>query len=249
MRLGSVLTGGLTLEGALLQRHQLIDATLQRLVEHGKVRQIVEIAGGLSARGVRFAERYRQQGLVYVEGDLPEMAERKRATLAAAGLVAPNHQIVPLNALVDDGALSLMQATRDIVDPEQGTAVVTEGLLPYFELPAVEAIWGRVDRFLRGFPHGVYVSDLNLRSAADGLSAVESFRRFLSWYSGGTVQWHFEEESEAVASLRRLGFASVRVHTPPAPRPRGAAALVSRLKWGRPGPPDVVRVLEAETAA
>ncbi|MBI2567827.1 MAG: class I SAM-dependent methyltransferase [Candidatus Schekmanbacteria bacterium] len=246
LRVGSVVTGGLTLEGALLLRHRLIDETLDRLIRRGDVRQVVEIAGGLSARGVRVAERYRSEGLTYVEGDLPDMAAQKRAVLASASLLEPNHHIVAMDALADTGELSLGAATRGVVDEAKGTAVITEGLLPYFDRATVEGIWRRLAQFLRRFPRGAYISDLNLRMAADTLGAVKMFRHLLSWYTGGAVHWHFADEPSAVASLRSQGFGSVSVHAPSYPPPTArVAARISQWVWPHPVPDGLVRVLEA----
>ncbi|HZO77764.1 MAG TPA: class I SAM-dependent methyltransferase, partial [Solirubrobacteraceae bacterium] len=73
--------GGGTLEAYLLARHRAIDALLQRAIEARGVGQVIEIAAGMSGRGLRFRQRYGDR-LLYVEADLPAMAERKRRTLA-----------------------------------------------------------------------------------------------------------------------------------------------------------------------
>ena len=63
---------GLDIEAFLLQRHLQIDAQLTEAIEQQGVRQVVEIACGLSPRGRRFCSRYPQ--LQYLEADLPAMA-------------------------------------------------------------------------------------------------------------------------------------------------------------------------------
>jgi hypothetical protein len=77
------LAGAPTLEAFLLARHHLIDEILTEGIEDGSISQIVEIAAGLSPRGLRFTREH--PDITYVEADLPGMAERKRAALAAAG--------------------------------------------------------------------------------------------------------------------------------------------------------------------
>lgn len=60
MRVASRFTGGLTLEQMLLQRHQIIDRVLDDAIARGRVTQVLEIAGGMSGRGLRFTRRHRE---------------------------------------------------------------------------------------------------------------------------------------------------------------------------------------------
>ena len=73
MWVGRRFTHGLDLETSLLQRHHVIDHLLDEAIQAGRVGQVVELAAGLSGRGLRFARRYRRRGLTVVEGDLPGM--------------------------------------------------------------------------------------------------------------------------------------------------------------------------------
>jgi O-methyltransferase involved in polyketide biosynthesis len=71
-----------TLEDYLLARHRAIDALLTAAIGRGEVGQVIEVAAGLSPRGWRFVSRHPE--LVYLEGDLPAMAARKRRALWTA---------------------------------------------------------------------------------------------------------------------------------------------------------------------
>lgn len=204
------LVGGLSLELALLQRHRLLDALLDRAIETRGVRQVVEIAAGLSARGLRVMERHAGRGLVYVEGDLPDMAARKRQ--ATEGLRRPGHHVIALNALVDEGPTSLRGATAALLDPGAPTALLTEGLLLYFSREQVEALWDRIGAFLAGFPSGVYLSDLISGDILESYPPVDLFFRALSVVARGRVRTHFDGPDEAVARLARAGFREVRAH-------------------------------------
>src|SRR5262245_41277416 len=53
-----LLTRAGNLETMLLARHRLIDRLLTEAIEAGRVRQVVEIAAGMSPRGFRFAQRF-----------------------------------------------------------------------------------------------------------------------------------------------------------------------------------------------
>ena len=102
----SSAAGGPTLESFLLARHRLIDHLLEREIAAGRVSQVLEVACGLSPRGWRFARRH-GDAIDYVEADLPAMAARKREALAAAGTLGERHRVVDIDALRDEGPLSL----------------------------------------------------------------------------------------------------------------------------------------------
>ena len=213
---------GTGLETLLLARHRALDHLLETEVRAGRVQQVVEVAAGLSPRGLRFARAH--PDLRYVEADLAPMAAQKQRRLEAAGLDLPNLESVPIDALADTGPESL-DALAQRLDPGRGTGVVTEGLLPYFDRPAVEGIWRRVTRFLGRFPHGVYLSDLYTEADLGGLRAARTFRHLLSAFARGRVTFPYGQIEEAVDALREAGFgeASVRqpteVGAPDIPRP------------------------------
>src|SRR5919109_4323993 len=158
--------GGPTLEGSLLARHRVIDDLLARAIADGSVSQVIEAACGMAPRGWRFSERFGDR-LTYVEADLPEMAERKRRALARMGSLSELHRVADLDVLRDHGPGSL-ESLADELDREQGTALVTEGLLTYFDHDEVLAMWRRFARVLAGFPEGRYLSDLRLTGVSRG---------------------------------------------------------------------------------
>jgi O-methyltransferase involved in polyketide biosynthesis len=232
----SRLLGGPTLEGLLLARHRIIDSRLEVAIESGRVGQVLEVACGMSPRGWRFAQRHGDQ-LTYVEADLPGMAERKRSALAEMNSLSDHHRVVELDVFRDGGPGSL-DAALATLDPERGTAIITEGLLTYFDDDAVIATWGRFAAGLAKFPSGLYLADLRL--AGTSRDRVEQvFNVALSGFVRGKVHPHFLDEAEAAATLEAAGFDEARVH-------RGnthpAAADVS----GDPGAA-LIRVVEGTT--
>ena len=197
----SALFGGGTLESYLLTRHRAIDAQLERAIDDGRVSQVIEVAAGLSARGLRFKRRYGER-LTYVEGDLPGMVRRKSQAL---GELKHGHRIEQLDALSDE-SLAAVAAT---LDPSEGLAFVTEGLLGYLERDQVAGIWTRFARTLGGFPHGVYVSDIHIGELQN--AQVRAFRVLLSMFVRGRVHLHFGSEEEVTDALHEAGFASAEV--------------------------------------
>jgi O-methyltransferase involved in polyketide biosynthesis len=200
--------GGPTLEGYLLARHRAIDALLERAIaEHG-VSQVIEVACGLSPRGWRFSNRYGER-LTYVEGDLPEMAARKRRALERMGSLSERHRVQTLDALRDSGPASLAAVAAEL-DPSRGLAIITEGLLGYLPRGSVDAIWRRFAAALYDFAEGRYLSDLHLAAAVN--VHVRAFRVLLATFVRGRVFLHFDDERQAIDALRASGFASARLH-------------------------------------
>jgi len=196
--------GGPTLEDFLLARHDLIDHQLTELIESGKVSQVVEIAAGLSPRGSRFVERYGDK-ITYIEADLPGMVAQKKKLLAQRLSVCPNHHVQVVDAFADTGPESLDALVAQL-DPKKGLAIVTEGLLNYFDQESVVNLWARISRTLAQFKHGVYLSDIHLQAQnADPLA--QAFVAGLSVFVRGRVHLHFETAGHLQLAMESLGMA------------------------------------------
>jgi O-methyltransferase involved in polyketide biosynthesis len=222
----SATLGGPTLEAFLLARHRIIDHLLGQAIAEGRVSQVVELAAGMSPRGWRF-ERDHGDAVAYVEADLPAMAGRKRRALARAGAT---HRVEDVDAFAGGGPLSL-EALVETLDRNAGVAVVTEGLLNYFDRGHVTALWRRIATAFAPFPHLLYLSDLHVRSATDSAPA-RVFMTLLQAFVRGRVHVHFADEAEAAAALRAAGFATAVLHEPQAfdlPGTGEAAAQVVRV--------------------
>lgn len=204
-----------TLEGFLLARHHAIDRQLDAAIESGAVSQVIEIAAGLSPRGWDFTRRFGER-VTYVEADLPDMAAHKRRLLENAGLARPQHRVVELDALAESGPGSLAQLA-DGLDPAQGLAIVTEGLLNYFPTDAVRGMWQRFATTLRRFPSGLYLSDLHLAADNRG-AAVSVFMNLLSTFVRGRVHLHFDSAQAVSDALIGAGFERGSAEIPEAVR-------------------------------
>ncbi len=232
----ALLTGTPTLQAFLLARHRVIDLLLSQAIAEGRVSQVIEVAAGLSPRGWRFKQAHSNK-LHYIEADLPDMAQRKRDLMRSAGLLTSDHEIVTLDALADTGPASL-DALADRLDPQRGTAIITEGLLNYFDTPTVVAMWQRFGRVLNRFPEGLYLSDIHLHNANKGVG-VQAFKAVLSTFVKGRVFLHFDNEVQAETELRNARFALAELHAPT----RFAGQLNMTMHPGA----NAVRVIEART--
>jgi len=200
--------GGPTLEGLLIARHRIIDATLDDLIQGG-VSQVVEVACGMSPRGWRFSERYGER-LTYVEADLPAMARRKRDALARMGSLSEDHRVAELDVLSEGGPGSL-ESLAEGLNPAHGLVIVTEGLLTYFDDRTVDGLWARLARVLGRFSQGVYLADLRFARPERGI-AERAFDVILGAFVRGKVHAYCGDEAVAVAALRGAGFKEARLH-------------------------------------
>jgi O-methyltransferase involved in polyketide biosynthesis len=220
--------GGPTLEHVLLARHRIIDRLLDHELSTGRVAQVVELAAGMTPRGLRVRDQH--PGTTYVEVDLPAMAERKRRALAARGALSVRHRVEAVDVFGTE-----FEALFASLDPEQGVAVVSEGLLNYFPTERVEVLWTRLARVLDGFPSGLYLSDLHLGGDAGLLD--RTFAAGLGLFVRGRVHFHYESAAQAEDVLRRSGFSSATLHRP--------AEYADVLPGMTAAGADRVRVLEA----
>lgn len=238
MHVAADMVGAPTLSAFLLARHRIIDHLLDQAIEEGRVEQIIELAAGLSPRGWRFKQRHGAR-IRYIEADLPDMAQRKATLLQTAGLLTPGHEVVSLDALSNSGPQSLA-ALADTLDANKGLAIVTEGLINYFDTHTVLGMWQRFAKVLARFPHGLYLSDIHLSDVRQKSAGVSAFMAVLSAFVKGRVFLHFDNSVVATTALHDAGFAFADLH-----HPREFA-----IKLGldmRPGS-GLVRVIEARSS-
>jgi O-methyltransferase involved in polyketide biosynthesis len=222
-----------TLEGMLLARHRLIDLRLARAIDAGEVSQVIEIAAGLSPRGWRFRERYGDK-LTYVEADLPGMIANKRRILGELGGENAHHRTVEIDALRDDGPSSIAAIAASL-DPSRGTAIITEGLINYFDRATVAGMWTRFARALAPFPKSLYLSDIILR-AGNQNALIATFGVLISAFVRGRVYLDFVNAADVEATLASSGLDGAVLD------PRKFSDALPRLEEAGAG---VVRIIEA----
>lgn len=225
-----------TLDGMLLARHRVIDLRLRQAIDAGEIDQIVEVAAGLSPRGWRFRNRYGDR-ITYVEADLPGMLANKRRILTALGGETPHHRTVEIDALADAGPASI-DAICDSLDRTRGTAIITEGLINYFDTPTVLAMWRRFATALARFPRNLYLSDL-IVGGNTRTPLFLTFQWLLSVFVRGRVHRHFDSDADAEAALASAGFLGALLD------PRDLAFELPGLERNGAGS---VRIVDAMTA-
>lgn len=182
-------------------RYKLIN----RLLAVNKTNQVLEMASGLSPRGLTLTEK--NPSLCYVEVELPEMAENKKQLLKALfdkNIVKPQK-----NLHVEDGdALdrnSLIEATRYFTD--EPIAVINEGLLRYMNFDQKTIVAQNVYALLEKFG-GVWItSDITLPRVLEHREQSKLNRGLIKALSGIDVEKNaFENEEAAIKFFEDLGF-------------------------------------------
>ncbi|MDL0430064.1 class I SAM-dependent methyltransferase [Marinobacter sp. TBZ242] len=228
------LIGG-NLRTFLLQRHLIIDHLIEQALERG-VTQVLEIACGMSPRGIRLRDRHPR--LHMVEADLPDMATRKAARLLVAGRLGDNHQVMPVDILAEDGEQSLEAVVERAFDNNEPMVVVTEGLTSYFSLPVISEFWKRLARLMDRRPGSVYLSESYLMPKQPLLrGSLKALGGLLGSVTRSDVSFHFLDDQQAAEHFMACGFPSVTVYNP--------ADFYGRLPIPESRNDPMVRVVEA----
>ncbi|WP_288107654.1 class I SAM-dependent methyltransferase [Limnobacter sp.] len=195
--------GGPTLTDFLLARHDLIDHCMTQAIDSGQISHVVEIAAGLSPRGCRYVNRYGSK-LTYIEADLPAMAQQKANLLKDRLANNSNHHVVPIDAFQSKGDESLAGILARF-KPMGGVAIVTEGLLNYFDRPSVLTLWHNIAEVAAAYPNSIYLSDLHFAGHNNDL-ASQLFAKALGYFVQGRVHLHFQNEAELQQALAPIAL-------------------------------------------
>ncbi|MDL1885545.1 class I SAM-dependent methyltransferase, partial [Anaerolineae bacterium CFX8] len=156
---------------------------------------IVEIAAGLSPRGLRLAQELPQAQVIEI--DLPDVVRDKQQRLERAKDVTIPPNIQWLTA--DLGTTPLSK----VLDGRQVDVVAAEGLLPYFSHQEITAMTRGVLSSLK--PGGKFIADIPRQA---GMEEIRQIMGFFSRQAGqlkGTVQ----TEDQARQLLLDAGYPSV----------------------------------------
>ncbi|MFN2359516.1 MAG: class I SAM-dependent methyltransferase [Marinobacter sp.] len=196
----------------LLQRHLIIDHLIEQALERG-VTQVLEIACGMSPRGIRLRGRHPQ--IHMVEADLPDMATRKASHLLVSGRLGDRHQVVPMDILAESGDQSLEAVVSGVFDNNKPMIVITEGLTSYFSLPVISGFWKRLAVLMQQRPGSVYLSESYLMPQQPFLrGTLKSLGGLLGTVTRSDVSFHFNNDQQAHEHFLATGFPSVRVWNP-----------------------------------
>jgi O-methyltransferase involved in polyketide biosynthesis len=184
-------------------RHKLID----KLLAISGATQVLELAAGLSTRGLLFSAKPLN---LYAELDLEEMVEMKNKILSQIKTLPSNLRIVSGNAL----RLADINNAVSSFNPKKPVAVVNEGLLRYLNFDEKTQIAKNVREILSRFG-GVWITcDTTSKKflATQDKVTKPGMNKKLSSISGKNFEDNmFEDNEHAVKFFSNLGF-SVEVH-------------------------------------
>lgn len=183
-------------------RHKL----LNKLIRQTGINQVIEIAAGLSTRGLELSS---DDSIQYVEVDLPNMMADKRKIIEALegrGVL----KVTPRLHIEDGNALELddLEHATKALNPNQPIAIVNEGLLRYLSYPEKEVYVKNVHSLLRKFG-GVWITaDISLPKVVykeDDVMVVR--RQRLTEITGKDIANNlFKDEDDAKRFFEDLGF-------------------------------------------
>ncbi len=194
--------GAPSLKHELAHRH----AALDRVVERAAPPAVLELAAGLSSRGLTFTSASAVQ---WVEVDLPGMVAYKEGILAST----PAGRAIASRGNLCRVAADVTTADLEAILPAQpGQVVLAEGLLMYLSIDDRAALFRKLVAYLR--PHGGLLAfDLVPPAELPQVGWVgRVLKRLLRAATGGQG---FEETPEGRAdverALREAGFDHVQV--------------------------------------
>jgi O-methyltransferase involved in polyketide biosynthesis len=127
--------------------------TNQILAEHG-ITQILEIAAGLSPRGL---EMTRDPKIIYVVTDLPQILEEERMIADRMLVKSNNHRPNLYYRAVNALDMESLSATMAVFKDDRATAIIAEGLLPYFNRREKENLADNIHELLRRYD-GIWIT-------------------------------------------------------------------------------------------
>lgn len=141
---------------------------VNRILKERGARQVLELAAGLSPRGMEFAQR----GVTYVEMDLADsMAQKRDIVEAVLGNVPPNLILCPAS-VIDHAEFSGCSAVFD----KAPVFVTTEGLLRYLTFDEKTKLAANVHELLSTYG-GVWITtDIHLRAWAQQRAPIRRER-------------------------------------------------------------------------
>ncbi|PID41636.1 MAG: hypothetical protein CSB48_13975 [Proteobacteria bacterium] len=206
---------GHSLETILLARHHLIDNLVCESIEKNGVTQIVEIASGLSGRGLRMLHRYPNELTRYIEADLPPMIAWKNQKLNNYYYRDKRHILAPVNILRPEGKLSPESLFGEYLNPDRNTLVITEGLVNYFQLDTIETFWRRLHQLLAVYPAGFYLFEIWPELAIYRKKILyRSLLKIIEILTRQPVPLHYHSDASIVHGIQACGYGSVQTCSP-----------------------------------
>ena len=176
-------------------------------------RQVLELASGLSLRGLAFSQDPRY---TYIESDLAGISAEKKAIIDRLrqkyGLADhANLHFPAVNAL----DRSQLQEAVKRLDRDQPLVVVNEGLFPYLSQDEMRAVVGNLRELLAEFKGSWITPDFSIKDEVNQVSEQQrNFRRIVAAATEHKMYNNaFDSLEQLMAFLGEMGL-SATVHNP-----------------------------------
>ena len=211
----------------LLQRHLIIDHLIDQAIRDKGITQVLEIACGMSPRGIRLRQKHPL--LHMVEADLPDMAARNALRLMATGRLGDHHPVTPIDNPADHGEDQLEKVIDRVFENSDPVIIITEGLTSYFSLETISEFWRRLAAAMAKRPGSIYLSESYYQPSQPLLNTtLKALGGVLGAATRSQVSFHFQTDAQARDHFLSCGFVSAKVHDPrswygilPIPESRG----------------------------
>ncbi len=177
------------------------------------IRQVLELASGLTLRGLVFTQDPR---CTYIESDLTGISAEKEAIIGSLrrkyGLADhANLHFPAVNAL----ERSQLQEAVKRLDRDQPLVVVTEGLFPYLSPDEMRAVVGNIRDLLAEFKGSWITTDFSIKDEVNQVSEQQrNFRRIVDAATGHKMYNNaFDSLEQLMAFLSEMGLEAA-VHNP-----------------------------------
>jgi O-methyltransferase involved in polyketide biosynthesis len=174
-------------------------------------RQILELASGLTLRGLAFTQDPRY---IYIESDLTGISAEKRAIIASLrqkyGLADHANLHFPAVNALDRGQLH--EAVKRL-NRNQPLVVVSEGLFPYLSPDEMRTVVGNIRELLAEFRGHWITPDFSIKDEVNQVSDQQrNFRRIVAAATEHEMYNNaFDSLEQLIAFLREMGL-SAAVH-------------------------------------
>lgn len=197
---------GGSMRTTLKQRHSIIDQQLNTLIEQHPDLQILEIACGLSPRSWNFRQKFPQ--IDYRELDLPDMAKIKTQALQQLDAAAP--EVLTADIFTQD-----FERIFQGFDPTRPLAVISEGLINYFDKTMLNQLLQGMTEYAQDFPELHYLTDIYPEPVKNKLANfIWTSSKLLKVMSRSAFSFHFVNPAEVQSFFGHAGFNQVNVLQP-----------------------------------
>lgn len=173
--------------------------SVNRILDERGATQVLELAAGLSPRGMDFAQR----GVVYVEADLADSSEFKREVVTAVCGKVPENLHLCTASVIDKAEFRGCCA----VFSDGPVAVSAEGLLRYLTFAEKKLLCANVRELIE--KHGGFwvTTDIHLRHWAHGHRRLPSHQREKGKLGRDLDPNYFDDLDHAQKFFEECGFA------------------------------------------